>query len=80
MGHVLHDERCAASDEHAYQSACDADEDGFDEELGQDVHAPCADRHAQADFAGALGDGDVHDIHDADAAHHERDAGDAGHS
>ena len=78
MGHVLHDERRSASDEHAYQSACDADEDGFDEELGQDVDAPCADRHAQADFAGALGDGDVHDVHDADAAHHERDARYAG--
>ena len=33
---------------------------------------------ANADFARPLGDGDEHDIHDADAADDEADTGDAG--
>ena len=36
-----------------------------------------ADGHAQADLAGALGDGDEHDVHDADAADDERNRRDA---
>ena len=32
-----------------------------------------ADGFADADFAGALGDGDQHDVHHADAADHEAD-------
>ena len=35
-----------------------------------------ADRHAQADFADALGHRHQHDVHDADAADDQRDAGD----
>ena len=35
-----------------------------------------AERFANADFAGALGDADQHDVHDHDAADHQRNAGD----
>ena len=35
-----------------------------------------AEGFAYADFAGALGDGDQHDVHDDDAADDQRDAGD----
>ncbi len=35
-----------------------------------------ADRQADADLAGAFGDGDEHDVHDADAADNEGHAGD----
>src|SRR3954464_10081491 len=38
-------------------SAEEAQDNRFDEELKQDVAAPCADRHAQADLARSLGDG-----------------------
>ena len=48
----------------------------FDEELQQDVVAARAERLADADFAGALGDGDEHDVHDDDAADDQRDGGD----
>ena len=36
-----------------------------------------ADGHADADLAGAFGDRHEHDVHDADAADQQRDAGDA---
>lgn len=35
-----------------------------------------ADGFANADFAGAFGDGHEHNVHDADAAYDERDASD----
>ena len=35
-------------------------------------------RHAQTDLTGALRYGYIHDVHDADAAYHQRYAGDAG--
>ena len=36
----------------------------------------CADRQTRADLARPLGHADEHDVHDADAADDERDAGD----
>jgi hypothetical protein len=50
----------------------------LDQELREDVAAARADRHAQADFARALGDRHQHDVHDADAADHERHGSDRG--
>ncbi len=47
-------------------------EDRLEQELPQDLDAPCAERLAHADFARALGDADRHDAHDADAADHQR--------
>src|SRR5947209_4221901 len=55
----------------AGDSADESDDGGFDEELTLDVHGSCAEGFADADFAGALGDGDEHDVHDADAAERE---------
>ena len=48
----------------------------FGQKLRQNVAPLGADGHAQADFAGALGDADQHDVHDADAADQQRDSGD----
>ena len=50
----------------------------LDQELQQHMDAPRADRHADADLAGALGDRDQQDVHDADAADQQRDRGDGG--
>src|SRR5256884_675422 len=47
---------------------------GLDEELPQDFPAGRAHRFAEPDLARAVGDGDHHDGHDPDAAHHQRDA------
>ena len=49
----------------------------LDQELGEDVAAPGADRLADADLAGPLADRDQHDVHDPDAADDQRDRGDA---
>jgi hypothetical protein len=54
-----------------------AEQRGFGQELHQNIPAPRANRFAQADFARALGDRDQHDVHNADAAHQQRDGGDA---
>ena len=50
-------------------------QDGLEQELGEDRALGRTDRFADADLAGALGDGDEHDVHDADAADEERDRG-----
>src|SRR5207249_2005754 len=48
----------------------------FDQELGENVVAVCADRHAHTDFTRPLGHADQHDVHDADTTNHQRHAGD----
>src|SRR6185369_10341432 len=50
-----------------------ADSDGFDQELRENVVALGADGFADADFAGALGDRDQHDVHHSNAAHDQAD-------
>ena len=60
----------------AGDSADERDDGGFDEELAFDVDGGCAERFADADFARALGDGDEHDVHDADAAEGEGEESD----
>jgi hypothetical protein len=49
--------------------------DGLDEDLQHDIAVARAERLAHADFARTLGDADQHDVHDHDAAHHQRNAG-----
>ena len=50
---------------------------GFDEELDHDVFSFGTQSLADADFAGALGDRDQHDVHDDHTADHQRNGGDA---
>src|ERR1035441_6928535 len=52
------------ADGHAGESAEDRYEHCLGQELGEDVRAPGADRLADADLAGALGDGHEHDVQD----------------
>ena len=59
-------------------SADQRDDGGLGEELAADVVGGGAEGFADADLAGALGDGDEHDVHDADAAEREREQGDGG--
>ncbi len=64
------DREVAADDpgHHPRQPAEQRDEHGLDQELDEDVRAPGADRLADADLPGALGDRDEHDVHHADPA------------
>ena len=64
------------SDDDADESAEETQQYGFDQELLQDVLIGRADGLAQADLARALGNGDEHDVHDADASHDQRDGRD----
>ena len=52
--------------------------DRLDQELQQHLPRPRADGQADADLARPLGHGDEHDVHDADAADEQADAGDGG--
>src|ERR1017187_9519052 len=61
------------------ESTADGDEDGFGEELADDIEAASADGAADADFAGAFHDGGEDDVHDADAADEEGNGGDGDH-
>src|SRR5579864_1923956 len=54
------------------------DDGGFGEELTADVARGGAKCFADADLAGTLGDGDEHDVHDADAAECKCEQGDGG--
>ena len=39
----------------------------------EDIHAACADGHAQSDFAGPLRHRHIHDVHNPNTAHDQRD-------
>src|ERR1035438_7212868 len=67
------------SEGNAQETAADGDEDGFGEELANDIEAAGADGAADADFAGAFHDGGEDDVHNADAAHQQRNGGDGDH-
>ncbi len=62
------------AEDDADEAAGAAHDDGFDEELSEDVGGFCADGFADADLSGAFNDGDEHDVHHADAADEEGDA------
>ena len=66
------------AEQDADQAADQRQRHRLDQELAEDVARARADRHAQADLAGALGDRDQHDVHDADAADEQRHRGDRG--
>ena len=68
-------DRGAAADKNPQHAAGKAEQDGFHEELLQDVVPPGPDGHPQADLAGPLGDGNEHDVHDPHPAHHQRNGG-----
>src|SRR6516164_9894359 len=61
-----------APQEDANDAAGQTKDHGFDEELAEDVACAGAHGHADADFAGSLGHGDEHDVHDAHATDGER--------
>src|ERR1035438_3859392 len=48
----------------------------LNQDLRHDIAMPRAHGFADADFARPLGDAHQHDVHDHDAAHHQRNAGD----
>ena len=59
-------------DDDADQAAAAGQQGGLHQELIEDVAAAGAQRFADADLVGSLGDHRQHDVHDHDAAdHHE---------
>ena len=62
----------------AEHAAGQAEHGGLDQELPADGPRRGAERLAQPDLAGPLGDRDEHDVHDADAADQQRQGRDAG--
>src|SRR5262245_790700 len=78
-GQVRDELRQHDADDDAGQATADGDQRGFDKELANDVLPRGADRAAHAYFAGALHHAGEHDVHDADAAHEERNRGDGDH-
>src|SRR5712691_9566094 len=66
----LHGEGSSQGD--AERAAQTAEDHGLDQELSEHVTPPGADRFADPDLACPLGDGDQHDVHDSDPAHHQR--------
>ena len=65
--------RHSGAEEDADDAADGAEHDGLERELQQDDFFGGADGFSDADLAGALGDGDEHDVHHADAADDEAD-------
>ena len=64
--------------EDAEDSSRKAHDQRFNQKLQQHVAAAGAYGHAGAYFTGAFGNGNKHDIHDADTAHDKRHAGNGG--
>ena len=75
--HIGEDDGQQQSQRHTRNAADDGQQEGLDEELHLDLPGDSAQRLLQADLRGALGDGGEHHVHDADAAHHQRNGGDA---
>jgi len=73
---VAHGEADADAAEETEASADEGDDGGLGEELAADVYGGGAEGFTDADFAGALGDGDEHDVHDSDAAKSEGEESD----
>src|ERR1035437_1348674 len=69
------DQRETGAERDAHRGAERAERRGLDEELDQDVAPLGAERLADADLVGALGDRHEHDVHDDDRAHDEPDGG-----
>ena len=65
--------RADDADEDAAAAADQREQHGLEQELGEDRRLGCADGLADPDLAGALGDGDEHDVHHADPADEQRD-------
>ena len=59
-------------------AAHDGEEEGFKYKLHEDVAAGGADGFPDADFVGALGDRDQHNVHNADTADDERNTSNEG--
>src|SRR5699024_2153009 len=76
-GQLAHDQSPDIAYDNAEQSADAADHGCFNQKLDNDASALGADGLADADLPGALGDGDQHNVHNADAAHQQGDGGDA---
>ena len=58
----------------AHETTDDAEDERFEEELEHDVAGAGADGFADADFAGALRNGDEHDVHNANTTDDEGNA------
>ena len=71
LGNRLYGVGDEATDNNANDAARDAEENGFYQELRQDVNATRTDRHTQTDFLGALRYADIHDVHNTDTTHDE---------
>lgn len=76
LGEVGDADRDEDAEEDSDDPAADGEDDGLDEELDDDVFSLRSEGAADADLAGALGDGGEHDIHDTDAADEERNGSD----
>ena len=77
-GNEGNEEGCDVAEDEAHNAADDAENEGFEEELEQNLAGAGADGFADADFASALRDGDEHDVHNANAADDEGNARDEG--
>ena len=75
--HRVHDLQNGPAEENTQTAAHHALHHRLHEKLLQNGAPAGADGLADADLPGALGDGDQHDVHDADAAHQQGDGGDA---
>ena len=56
----------------------DAENEAFKEELEEDIEIGSANGFSDADFVSAFGDGDEHDIHNANTANEEGNASNEG--
>ena len=68
------------TDGHADKATDEAHHHCFNDELSANVFAGGAEGFTNANFAGAFGHGDEHNVHDANATNHEGDSTNASNS
>src|ERR1039458_4043157 len=74
-GEQAHGRRNGDAGQGTGDAAGEAHQDGLGEELGENRPAGGPNRQPDTDLVGPLGDGDQHDVHDADAGDPQGDAG-----
>ena len=68
----VHRHGCPDPDQHPDHTSRDADQDRLDEKLCQDVYPLGSDRHAKSYLTRSFSYRNVHDVHDADTSHEQR--------
>ena len=72
VGKLLQGNRNTYSKNHTDYTTSNAQQNSLDKELVEDVYSPGSNTHSQANLSGSFCDAHIHNIHDSNATHNQR--------